>query len=43
MLAGPFMAFFANLLDLETSLHVLDRVILLKSFALINIVKHVLT
>jgi hypothetical protein len=29
MLAGPFMAFFANLLDLETSLHVLDRVILL--------------
>ena len=43
MLAGPFMAFFANLLDLDTSLHILDRVILDGSKALVGIVRHVLT
>jgi hypothetical protein len=41
MLAGPFMAMFANLVDLETSIHVMDRVILLRSSALTGIVKHV--
>ncbi len=36
------MAFFANLVDLDTSLHVLDRVILLKSSALTEIIKHII-
>ena len=40
--AGPFMAMFANILELETSLQVLDRVILEKSNALTSIMKHVL-
>lgn len=41
MLAGPFMAFFANIIDKETSLQVLDRVMLEKSKALEEIIKHV--
>ena len=43
LLAGPFMAFFANLIDLNTSLHVLDRVILQKSSAFISIIQHILS
>lgn len=42
LLAGPFMAIFANLIDLESSLHVLDRLILDGKSALIEIVKHCL-
>ena len=37
------MALFANIVDLETSLHVLDRLILLSRDALLSIVKHVFT
>ena len=36
------MAMFANILELDTAMHVLDRVIFEKSDALINIMKHVL-
>jgi hypothetical protein len=43
LLAGPFMALFANIVDLETSLHVVDRLILLKRDALLEIVKHVMS
>lgn len=42
LLAGPFMAIFANLIDLDSSLHVLDRLILDGKSALIEIVKHCL-
>ena len=41
LLAGPFMALFANMLDVETTLHVLDRVIIYGKPALLSIVKHV--
>ena len=41
LLAGPFMAVFANILSLNTCLLVLDRLILQKEAALIEIVKHV--
>jgi hypothetical protein len=41
--AGPFMAMYANVLDLQTSMHVLDRVILEKSKALTDIMKCVLS
>ena len=41
LLAGPFMAIFANIIDLESALHVMDRLILLRRDALIQIVKHV--
>ena len=41
LLAGPFMAVFANILSLNTCLLVLDRLILQKEHALIEIVKHV--
>lgn len=36
------MAMFANFLELETAMHVLDRVVLDKSNALTSIMKHVL-
>ena len=42
LLAGPFMAIFANLIDLDSSLHVMDRLILDGKSALIEIVKHCL-
>jgi len=42
MLAGPFLALFANLTDLETSMHVLDRLILLNMEAIQSIIQHVL-
>ena len=42
MMASPFMAIFANITDLATSMHVLDRLILQKTDALVNIVKCVL-
>lgn len=41
MLAGPFLALFANLIDIHTSLHVLDRLILLKTDSLVEIIKSV--
>ena len=41
MLAGPFMALFANITDLQVSLHVLDRLILGQIDALVDIVKSV--
>lgn len=41
MLSGPFMALFANILDFNTCLLVLDRLILLNTSSLVNIVKHV--
>ena len=41
LLAGPFMALFANILNLDTCMLILDRLILLKEVALIDIVKHV--
>ena len=41
LLAGPFMAIFANILPLNTCLLILDRLILHKENALIDIVKHV--
>jgi hypothetical protein len=37
------MALFANIVDLDTSMHVLDRLILLKRDAISDIVKYVLT
>lgn len=43
MLASPFMALFANLTDLKTSLHVLDRLILMKSQSLVDLIKYVFT
>ena len=43
MLAGPFMALFATSVDLITCLHVLDRLILLGSQALTEIIKNVFT
>jgi len=42
MLASPFMALFANITDLGTSMHVLDRLMLQKTDALVNIIKCVL-
>jgi hypothetical protein len=42
MLAGPLMALFANITDVDTSLHVLDRLILQKTPALLSIIKYVL-
>ena len=41
LLAGPFMALFANILSLDSSLLVLDRLLLHKEGALIDIVQHV--
>ena len=41
LLAGPFMAIFANILTIESCLLVLDRLILMKEAALIDIVKNV--
>lgn len=41
LLAGPFMATFANILSIDTCLLILDRVILLKEIALLDIVMHV--
>lgn len=41
MLASPFMALFANLTDVETALHVLDRMVLLGAETLVQIVKQV--
>jgi len=43
LLAGPFMALFANILDVETCLSILDLVILMKREVLLLIVKNVLT
>jgi len=43
LLAGPFMAIFANIVDIDTALHVLDRLVLQKEDALINIIKQVLS
>ena len=42
MLTGPFMALFANLIDLDSCLHVMDRLILEGKNAIIDIVKHCL-
>lgn len=42
MLAGPFMALFANILSIPTCLFVLDRVVLQKTSALVKIVQNVL-
>jgi len=42
MLAGPYLALFANLTDLDTSLHVLDRVVLLNVNAIQSIIQNVL-
>ena len=43
LLAGPFMALFANILDVKTCLKVIDLLILMKRDALLMIVKNVLT
>ena len=43
LLAGPFMAMFANILSIDTCLHILDRLMLHKEQALIDIVKNVFT
>ena len=43
MLASPFMALFANISSQTVSLSVLDRLILYKTDALIDIIKLVLT
>ena len=40
--ASPFMALFATIVELDVAMRVLDRVILDKSQALTNIMKHVL-
>ena len=42
MLAGPYLALFANLTDIETSMHVLDRLIFLNMEAIQLIVQHVI-
>jgi len=42
MLASPFMALFANITDLDTSLHVMDLLILQRCDALVSIVTNVL-
>lgn len=42
MFAGPYLALFANLTDLETSLHVLDRVVLSNLNAVQSIIQNVL-
>lgn len=42
MLAGPYLALFANLTDIETSMHVLDRLIFLNMEAIQSIVQHVI-
>lgn len=41
ILAGPFMALFANITDLHVSLHVLDRLVLGQIDSLVDIVKSV--
>ena len=41
LLAGPFMAIFANILSIDTCLLVLDRLMLYKEGALIDIIKNV--
>ena len=42
LFAGPFMAVFANIFDdPDTCLHIVDRLILQKEIALVNIIKHV--
>ena len=41
MLAGPFMALFANITDIQVSLHVLDRLVLGRTDALTDIIKSV--
>lgn len=42
LFAGPFMAVFANIFDdPDTCLHIVDRLILQKEMALVNIIKHV--
>lgn len=41
MLASPFMALFANITGMKTSLHVLDRLIMGKTDALVDIIKFV--
>ena len=43
MLAGPFMALFANMLHMDVSLHVLDLLILNGDSALVQIVCNCLT
>ena len=42
LFAGPLMAVFANIFeDWQTPLHILDRLVLQKDFALVSIIKHV--
>jgi hypothetical protein len=41
LLAGPFMALFATIIDFDSAMHVLDRFILLKQDALLSIIKNV--
>ena len=35
ILAGPWMTMFANIFDLQTSMQVLDRLIMFRSYALV--------
>ena len=41
LLAGPFLAIFANILQIDTCLKILDRLILQKDKALTDTVKNV--
>lgn len=41
LLAGPFMTMFANMLDTDTCLQVMDRVVLAGKSALLDVVKNV--
>jgi hypothetical protein len=43
LLTGPVMACFANIFEIDTCLLIVDRLVLMREDALLDIIKHVLS